>query len=74
MQQPKAQTKQLDNESMQDYIKFLVFLNLGAVRTLDMAYQKYYDSVSHVTAVWQGLATKYNWSDRAAKFDQVKTA
>jgi hypothetical protein len=69
MQQPKVQTKQLDNEPMQDYIKFLVFLNLGATRTLNQAYQKYYETANEVSSAWQGLATKYSWTDRAAKSD-----
>ena len=69
MKQHKAVVGQLENESIQDYVKFLVFLQLGSSRSLDKAFQKYYDSTDGVSKTWRTLAVQYQWVQRASEYD-----
>lgn len=70
MKQHKVVMGQLENESMQDYVKFLVFLRLGSSRSLDKAYQQYYESTNEVSSTWRALAVQYRWSERASEYDK----
>ncbi len=60
----------LEGESKSDYLKFRVFLALGTNRSLDKAYKAYYETNHEVSALWQNLADKYHWVDRAAEHDK----
>ena len=73
MAQTKIVVDQLENESMQDFIKFLVFLELGSTRTLNLAYTKYYEyNAAHAVSVtWQALAEKYRWVARASEYEKL---
>ena len=74
MAQHKIPVIQLPSESMQDYVKFLVFLEMGATRNLNQAYKKYYESNNEVTPVWHVLADKNRWVDRASEHDKATQA
>ena len=67
-QQPMAE--QLKDEPTQDYIKFLVFVSLGKQRSLDKAYQQYYETTNEVSEAWRVLADKYRWAERASEHDK----
>ena len=71
MTQQKIVVQQLENETMQDYVKFLVFVGLGSGRSLSQAYTKYYEynTNNEVSPAWRNLATKFRWVDRAAEHD-----
>jgi hypothetical protein len=71
---PPKVAKQLDNEPTQDYIKFLVFLGMGTTRSLNKAYQQYYETTNEVPARWQRLAEQYRWTERASEHDQVNAS
>ncbi len=62
---------QLENETAQDYVKFLVFLGMGANRSLNKAFKQYYETTDEVSSAWRTLADKYQWTDRAAQYDQA---
>jgi len=66
-----AEAVQLENENMQDYVKFLVFLKMGSGRSLSKAFQQYYETSGEVSSTWQTLADKNQWVDRAAQYDQA---
>jgi predicted HD phosphohydrolase len=70
MAQPKVLVIQLETESMQDYVKFCVFVNLGAKRNLRTAFQQYYETNSNTSESWSSLAAKNNWVERAAEYDK----
>ncbi len=72
MSQDKTAIKQLDDESMQDYIKFLVFAETGTNRNLNQVFQKYYETTNQVSQTWQALAQQYRWEERASEYDKVK--
>ena len=61
----------LEGESKSDYIKFRVFLTLGANRTLDKAFKAYYETTQKVSPLWQVLADKNNWVARASEHDKA---
>ncbi len=67
-QQPMAE--QLKDEPTQDYIKFLVFVSLGKQRSLDKAYQQYYETTNGASEAWRVLADKYRWVERASEHDK----
>ena len=62
---------QLDTESRSDYIKFRVFLTLGANRSLDKAFRAYYETTHDASPLWQVLADKNHWVDRALEHDKA---
>lgn len=66
-----AEAVQLENENMQDYIKFLVFMKMGSGRSLNKAFQQYYETTGEVSPAWATLADKNQWVDRAAQYDQA---
>lgn len=70
----KVAAKQLKDEPMQDFIKFLVFLDLGSTRTLSAAFKKYYeyDTSREVSALWQLLAEKYHWTARVSEYEKMQ--
>ena len=68
----KALAEQLKNEPMQDYIKFLVYVDVGS-RNLDKAYRQYYETQDEASEVWHKLSAEYRWDERAAKFDEINT-
>ncbi len=72
----KITAGQLKDEPMQDFIKFLVFLDLGPSRTLSEAYNKYYEyNASHeVSPVWQRLMEKYRWAERVSEYEKVQSS
>lgn len=63
--------KQLEGEHTQDYIKFLVYMRMGSTRSLERAYQTYYETKDKVSNLWQTLSTKYRWDERAAEYDAL---
>ncbi|HVO42541.1 MAG TPA: hypothetical protein VMT34_07955 [Aggregatilineales bacterium] len=69
----KVVAEQLENESLQEYVKFLVFLGLGSSRDLDRAYDKYYEyeSTRKASSEWHALAERYHWTDRATVYDKA---
>ncbi|MEP7289465.1 MAG: hypothetical protein ABI947_27260 [Chloroflexota bacterium] len=71
MIKPKLVVAQLKTETMHDFIKFRVFVGLGATRSLDKAYKIYYETNNDVTPVWHVLADKNHWEDRAAEHDKT---
>ena len=71
MKQQKALVGQLENEPMQDYVKFLVFLRLGSGRSLDRAFKQYYETNNDVSKTWRALAEQYQWTKRASAHDEA---
>jgi hypothetical protein len=74
MAKPKLVVGQIDQESMQDFIKFRVFCGLGAARNLEDAYKKYYETNNAASPVWKQTADKYHWAARAAQYDEAHAA
>ena len=76
MAQTKIVVDQLENESMQDFIKFLVFLELGATRTLSLAYKKYYeyDTSHEASQAWHTMAEKYRWTSRVTAYEELQSS
>jgi len=76
MVQTKIVAEKLDNEPMQDFIKFLVFLEMGSTRTLSLAYKKYYeyDMAHEVSAPWLALAEKNRWVARVTEYEAQQAA
>ena len=74
MARQKLVVGQLDQETMQDYIKFRVFLALGAGRNLSAAFKKYYETNNEASPMWNALATKFHWVDRATEYDKANAA
>jgi hypothetical protein len=70
MAKQKIVVGQLDNESMQDFIKFRIFVGLGSTRSLDKAYKTYYETSNELSPLWNTLADKNQWEARAAEFDK----
>jgi fructoselysine-6-P-deglycase FrlB-like protein len=70
MTQALPAVEQLENESKQDYIKFLVFVAMGSTRTLNKAYRQFYETTHDVSQAWRTLADKYQWVERAADYDK----
>jgi len=70
MAKQKIVVGQLDNESMQDFIKFRIFVGLGSGRSLDKAYKTYYETSGELSPLWNTLADKNKWEARAAEFDK----
>jgi len=73
MTRRKALADQLKNEPMQDYIKFLVYIEAGN-RNLDKAYRQYYETQDEASEVWHKLAVQYRWDERAAQYDELNKA
>jgi hypothetical protein len=73
MTQPIPAVEQLETESKQDFIKFLVFVGLGSTRTLNKAYRQFYETSNNVSQTWRILADKYQWAERAADYDKRST-
>ncbi|HLY24913.1 MAG TPA: hypothetical protein VKQ72_01145 [Aggregatilineales bacterium] len=71
MAKKKALAEQLKNEPMQDYIKFLVFAEMGSGRSLSKAFRQYYESKDDPSKMWIGLSEQYRWGERAAKYDET---
>jgi hypothetical protein len=71
MAQPKLTVEQLANETMQDYIKFNVFVKLGSNRTLSKAFEAFYETTNQVSQLWRDLAVKNNWDARASEYDKA---
>lgn len=71
MTQQKIVAAQLQNESMNDYVKFLVFLQMGSGRTLNQAYKRYYETTDEVSQRWHTLADENRWTDRALEYDKA---
>ena len=71
MAKQKLVVGQLDQETMQDYIKFRVFLALGASRSLTVAFKKYYETNNEASPMWLALANKFHWADRALEHDKA---
>jgi hypothetical protein len=71
MAKQKVVVGQLDQETMQDYIKFRVFLALGASRDLGAAFKKYYETNNEASPMWMALANKFHWVDRANEHDKA---
>ncbi len=72
MAEQKPVAEQLKDEPTQDYIKFLVFVSLGRQRSLDKAYQQYYETTNGVSEAWRVLADKYRWVERASAHDKAR--
>ncbi len=70
MAEQRPMAEQLKDEPTQDYIKFLVFVSLGKQRSLDKAYQQYYETTNEVSQAWRVLADKYRWVERASEHDK----
>lgn len=70
----KPMAAQLKDEPTQDYIKFLVFVGMGPDRTLDKAFQQYYETANQVSDAWRVLAEKYRWVERALEHDKGLTS
>jgi len=70
MTQQKLMADQLENESKQDYLKFLVFVGMGSNRSLNKAYRQFYETTSEVSQAWRTLADKYRWTERASEYDK----
>lgn len=73
MAKQKNVVNQLGEETMQDFIKFRVFLSLGGNRNLNKAFKLYYDTPGEMTPVWQQLAEKNRWVERATEHDKTNT-
>ncbi len=73
MTQRIPEVEQLENESKQDYIKFLVFVGMGSNRSLNKAYRQFYETSNDVSQAWRTLADKYRWVERAADYDKRGT-
>ena len=71
MAQVKIVAEQLKSESMNDYVKFLVFLQIGSNRSLDEAYKRYYETNEQVSERWQTLSKDNRWVDRAVQYDKA---
>jgi hypothetical protein len=69
--QKHGMVKQLDTESLTDYVKLRTFLKMGPGRTLDKAFKQYYETTHEVSQVWIDLAEKHQWVRRTAEYDQV---
>ena len=70
MVEQKAVAEQLKDEPTQDYIKFLVFASMGTHRSLNKAFQQYYETANEVSDTWRALADKYRWVERASEHDK----
>jgi len=66
--------EQLKTESKQDFMKFRAFLALGANRSIDEAYKRYYETEYEVPDRWRSIADKYHWLDRATEYDKAVQA
>jgi hypothetical protein len=73
MADQKPMAIQLKDEPTQDYIKFLVFVSMGAHRSLNKAFQQYYETGNQVSDTWRALADKYRWTERATEHDKGST-
>jgi hypothetical protein len=66
----KPMVAQLENESKQDYLKFLVFVGMGVNRTLNKAFRQFYETTNEASRTWHTLADKYQWTERASEYDK----
>ena len=70
MAQRKTMVEQLENEPTQDYIKFIVFTEIGSSRTMNKAFKQFYETTGEVSQAWLKLAEKYHWEERASNYDK----
>jgi hypothetical protein len=71
MAQVKIPVEQLENETRQDYIKFCVFLGMGANRNLNAAYKMFYETEKEVTNLWRTISVQNKWFERASEHDKA---
>ena len=62
---------QLDNEPTEAHARFLVYRNLGPVRTVEAAYHSVGKSrkKNGMSGQWASDSAAYNWRERAARWD-----
>lgn len=70
-----ADWEQLEKETDSAYVRFLIYRNLGAGRSLDVAYQEFLKNApkrpkaSNVSGQWKEDSVKYEWARRANAWD-----
>lgn len=70
-----SEWERLTDETEESYVRFLVYRNLGPMRSLDIAYKQFCNahnrskSPQYASGQWKDDCAKYSWVSRARAWD-----